>query len=46
MPIRTLSLDFTEEDFRKLQREKNEYKAIGQCSNWEEFILLRCLENN
>lgn len=37
--VKQITLRFDEKDFKKLENEKEAKKIIGECSNWEDFIL-------
>lgn len=39
-----INLTFEEKIGKRLQNAKEEAKINGECSNWEEFIIMCCLE--
>ena len=41
--IKQVTLRFDDNDFRLLSNAKEEGIINGDCKNWEEFILMKCL---
>ena len=37
--MKDLNINFEDEDFKKLQNMKEEWKITGKCTNWVDFIL-------
>jgi len=37
--MKTLRLNFEDKEFKKLQNTKEEKKILGECNNWEDYIL-------
>jgi len=37
--MKNLNINFEDEDFKKLQNMKEEWKITGKCTNWVDFIL-------
>ncbi len=36
-------LRFEDKDYKRLSNAKEEAKINGECANWEEYIILKCL---
>lgn len=44
MATKTLNLRFDLKEFKKLENAKEEAKITGLVTNWEDFILCKCLK--
>lgn len=40
--MKTLNITLEDRDFKKLENAKEEAKIVGDCTNWEDFILKKC----
>lgn len=37
--MKTLRLHFEDSEFRKFENSKEEKKILGECDNWEDYLL-------